>query len=189
MSLLSELLEVNKAHVAQEFDDLEKFAAHLVICAAVVKKANKATLKEAARLVKEDAREQIGNYQPQVGNYLEWAPLAESTLDQKYRRGLSPQGEMDADAPLYMDGDLKKSFRSTLVSYEEIIIGSTDPNMEWHEFGTSKMPPRSVLGPALLKHIKEIQALSAAAAVSAIIVGQRIGYKFDKLGGIGGLEE
>jgi HK97 gp10 family phage protein len=166
------LLQANRARVAQEFQSLEAFALHIVMVEAAWRTQRKAALNEAAKIIKKDAREQIGEYQPAAGNYPEWAPLAESTEDEKARLGAPP------DAPLYRFGDLQKSFRSTPVGHDEVIVGSTDPNMEWHEFGTNKMPPRPVLGPALFKNIEDIRALLAGAAMDTIVSGQRMGYRF-----------
>lgn len=169
---LESLLATNRLRVTQEFESLEAFALHLVAVELVWKAERKVALNAAAKIIKQDARKQIGHYQSQVGNYPEWAPLAESTEDEKARVGAPP------DAPLFRFGDLKKSFRSTLVGDDEVIIGSTDPNMEWHEFGTSKMPPRPVLGPALFKNMEAIAALLGHAAMDTIISGQRLGYRF-----------
>jgi phage gpG-like protein len=173
------LLEGNRARVGREFESLEALALHIVMVEAAWRTRRKEALNEVAKIIKEDAREQIGHYQPQVGNYLAWEPLAESTEDEKARIGAPP------DAPLEREGDLKKSFRSTPVGNDEMIVGSTDPNMEWHEFGTEKMPPRSVLGPALFKNIEDIRELLALSAMDTIVSGQRMGYRFSpEKGGI-----
>lgn len=153
--------------------ELETGAMHLEAV------AGRRALKAGADLLAHDAREQIGHYQPQVGAYPEWAPLAESTEDEKAAIGAP------ADAPLYRFGQLQGSFRSESVSDEEAIAGSIDPVMEYHEFGTSKMPPRPALGPALFKNIGKIQQLVGNGAVGAIVAGQRLGYRFsEEEGGI-----
>lgn len=133
---------------------------------------NKRALNEAAKLIKQEARKEIGVYQPQVGAYPAWEPLAESTEDEKARLGAPP------DAPLLRWGDLQKSFRSDPPSATEVVVGSTDPVMEYHEFGTSKMPPRPALGPALYKSIEAIQKIIGGSGVRAIVGGQRMGYRF-----------
>lgn len=163
-----------RASVDREFASLEAFAIHLMAAELVWKVQRKNALNQAANLIKQDARKQIGHYQAEVGAYPQWAPLAESTDDEKARLGAP------ADAPLKRWGDLKKSFRSTPVGETEMIVGSTDPNMEWHEFGTVKMPPRPVLGPALLKNIDHIQALLGGAIIDTVLSGQRMGYRFSK---------
>lgn len=164
-------LERERTRVTQNFESLDAFAVHLAGSVLAWKMTRRAALNEAAKIIKQDARKQIGNYQAAVGLYPEWAPLAESTEDEKARVGAPP------DAPLLRFGDLQKSFRSTLVSDEEVIVGSTDPVMEFHEFGTSKMPPRPVIGPAYFKNIDRIRALLGNAVLDAVLVGQRLGYR------------
>jgi HK97 gp10 family phage protein len=171
VELAEHTLELARGHVALELESCEALAVHLVASVAAWKLARRHALNEAAKLIKVDARKQIGEYQPAVGEYPEWAELAESTEDEKARVGAPP------DAPLLRFGDLKKSFRSTIVNDDEVIVGSTDPVMEFHEFGTSKMPPRPVLGPAFVKNEVKIQALMGGAILEAVLVGQRLGYR------------
>lgn len=176
---LDMMLEGNQRRVTREFESLEAFGRHLVMAELAWRHDRKVALNEAAKLIKQDARAQIGHYQDAHGNYPAWEQLAESTEDEKARLGAPP------DAPLERFGDLKKSFRSTLVGDDEVIVGSTDPVMEYHEFGTSKMPPRPVLGPALFKNIESIRNLLGFAAMDAVISGQRLGYRFSaERGGI-----
>jgi HK97 gp10 family phage protein len=183
---LDELMQVNehllnplRGRVTQELESLDALAVHLVAAELAWRQRKRMALNAAAKLVKEDAREQIGEYQPQAGNYPEWAELAESTEEEKTRLGAPP------DAPLLRFGDLQKSFRSTLNGDDEVVIGSTDPVLEYHEFGTVKMPPRPVLGPALLKHINEIRQILSFAILDVVISGQRMGYRFNaEAGGI-----
>jgi HK97 gp10 family phage protein len=163
----------------KEFGSLAALAAELsVIAMREIDVAQKHALKQAANIIKKDARAQIGHYQDGVGDYPAWAPLADSTEDEKARVGAP------ADAPLERFGDLKKSFKSEFENEHTIIVGSIDPVMEYHEFGTSKMPPRPVLGPALFKNIDAIQELVGHTA-TAVISGQRLGYRFSEKTGIG----
>jgi HK97 gp10 family phage protein len=156
-----------------ELSSLADLAAHIAAAAVEIETDHgRRALNAAAKLIKVDARAQIGHYQDEVGAYPAWAPLAESTEDEKARIGAP------ADAPLEREGDLKKSFRSNFEGDSAVVVGSTDPNMEWHEFGTVKMPPRPVLGPTLDKNIDAIQALVGASAVDAIVNGQRLGYRY-----------
>ena len=156
-----------------EFGSLGELAAHFGAAAETLeRRKSKRALNEAAKLIKQDARKQIGHYQAAVGAYPAWAPLAESTEEAKARMGAP------ADAPLLREGDLKTSFRSNFEGADTVIVGSTDPVMEFHEFGTVKMPPRPVLGPALLKNIEDIQRIVGLDAVDVIVSGQRLGYRF-----------
>lgn len=174
LHLIEHGIESMHATNQREFESLEAFALHLMAAEVVWKAQRKEALAQAATLIKTDARQQIGHYQDAVGAYPEWAPLAESTEDEKARLGAP------ADAPLRRYGDLAKSFRSQSVGDNEMIVGSIDPNMDWHEFGTSKMPPRPVLGPALLKNIEHIEKLLGGSILSAVLSGQRMGYRFSK---------
>ncbi len=86
------------------------------------------------------AEEKIGVLQP------DWDPLADSTVVDKTRLGFEPP---DYD-PLLRKGDLKVSFEwgaNGLQAY----LTSKDPVMFWHEYGTAAMPPRPVIGPAMLE--------------------------------------
>lgn len=163
-----------------ELANLMELAVEMEVAAEVLEvKANKASLRQAARVVLADARGQIGAYQPAVGAYPAWEPLAESTEEEKARIGAP------AEAPLERFGALKKSFKSDAPTEYSIEFGSDDPVMEYHEFGTVKMPPRPALGPALLKRINQVQQIFGSNAVRAIIGGQRLGYRFDEdAGGI-----
>ena len=176
-ALLESEMDAVRGRVAMQLESLDALALHLVAAAAAWKVARRKALNDAADIVKKDARKQIGRYQPAVGIYPEWAPLAESTVDEKARLGVTPRGGMDDDAPLYRFGDLLRSFRSELVSDDEVVIGSTELSMAYHEFGTSKMPPRPVLGPAFVKNREQIQKLLGVAVIDAVLVGQHLGYR------------
>lgn len=172
------LLRSLEQQVGHEVESLGRFAAMLVVTSIAWREERKTVLGAVGKLLTRDMREQIGHYQPGVGNYSAWADLAESTEDEKARLGAPP------DAPLLRFGDLAKSFRFS-VEGEEVYAGSTDPIMEYHEFGTSKMPPRSVVGPAVMKNIETIKKLMGYAVVDAIVSGQRMGYRFkEEFGGI-----
>ncbi len=161
-----QMLDPMRGRLTQELKSLDALAARLLMLPAILRKVQHHALKAASTLIENDAREQIGHYQGQHGEYPEWAPLAQSTEEEKARLGYP------ADAPLLRKGDLQKSF-SHSVEGLEAVVGSTDPVMVYHEFGTSKMPPRPVLGPALFKNRGAIQKLIGFATVSAIIEGER----------------
>ncbi len=160
-------LDPSRHRVAREVKDLASFAAHLVALQYVIKLENRKALLAAGQIIAADAAEQIGHYQPRVGDYPEWTPLADSTEAEKERLGAP------ADAPLYRFGNLQKSFTATLESDEEVVAGSTDPVMIFHEWGTVRMPPRPAVGPALYKNREKIEKLLGAALVTAIIGGER----------------
>jgi HK97 gp10 family phage protein len=60
------------------------------------------------------------------------------------------------------------------VSGLEAALGSTDPKMVYHEFGTSKMPPRPVFGPAAFRNKEKIKTIIGEAVVTGLIGGSPI---------------
>ena len=76
--------------------------------------------------------------------------MAGSTIEEKERLGYAPP-----DNPLLRRGDLRDSI-SREVRQREADIGSTSPVMVFHEYGTSKMPARSVLAGAVIRKEPEI---------------------------------
>ena len=126
---------------------------------------------------KNEAKAEIGYYQPQVGDFPAWAPLADSTEAEKARLG-APLG-----APLLRHGGLYASFGHEVLSHDEGIVGSTDPTLIYHEFGTEKMPPRPVLGPAVFKSRKEIERILGRAVVAGILGGEVVQDGVDYFGG------
>jgi hypothetical protein len=107
----------------------------------------------------EKARDMLGTYQPEVGPFEAWAPLAEATQADRVQQGYSP------DDPLLRSGALAASIDHRVEGDRAVAIGSPRPEMVWMEHGTVKAPPRASLGPAVL-HSEEfiIEQLSAATA-------------------------
>jgi hypothetical protein len=145
----------------REFGSLSAFAEHLESLAVEVPPAQHKALGTALVILEKDMREQIGHEQGQVGEHPAWAPLADSTEDEKARLGYP------TDAPLLRDGDLQDSFKHEQ-SGDEGIVGSTDPVMVYHESGTDRMPPRPVVGPALFKNRKKIESLLGEATFEVV---------------------
>lgn len=161
----------------KEFEDLALFAIHLAERQVAVHEAMKRGLERALLVIEKDAKDQIGHYQPEVGTFPAWAPLADSTEAEKARLG-APLG-----APLLRHGGLYASFEHEVISPEEGVVGSTDPTLVYHEFGTSKMPPRPVLGPAVFKNRERIQKILGAALVDGILGGELTAGGRDYFGG------
>lgn len=148
------------------FDDLASFALHLAAREVAVRQQGEKAMAKALSVITEDAKAQLGHYQNAVGDFPAWAPLAQSTEDQKRREGAP------ADAPLLRHGGMYASFDFTVASPEEGAAGSTDPTMVYHEFGTSKMAPRPVWGPAMVRSMPKVQKLLAQAVVEGILGGE-----------------
>jgi len=135
-----------------EIYTLEGFAAFLTHCGEKGKQ-NHLGLEICAQIVEATAKEEIGEYQGEVGAFPAWEPLVESTVEEKERLGFAPP-----DNPLWRTGEMKDSI-SHEVDNDEAVIGSDDPVMVFHEFGTSKMAMRPVLGPALVRNLEIIGAV------------------------------
>jgi len=165
----------------REFDGLESFILHLASLEATAHRSHRRGLELALKLIEQDAKDQIGHYQPQVGEFPAWAPLAASTEEEKARMGAP------ANAPLLRRGDLRDSFSHQVISEHEGVVGSTDPVAIFHEFGTAKMPPRPVLGPAAVRNRDKIRAIIGRAVVEGIIGGELQAGGGDYFGGdVGG---
>lgn len=160
------MLESAHARHATELKSLEALALRMLLLPLAIRKVSHQALDMACQIIEKDAAEQIGHYQDAHGEYPAWAPLAESTEEEKARLGYP------ADAPLERTGDLKGSF-SHEVHGLEAVVGSTDEKMVYHEFGTERMPPRPALGPALFKNRESLSKLLGFATVTAIIEGER----------------
>lgn len=147
------------------FDDLGSFAGHLLRQAALMNGVLGEGLEGLGRNVLVPAMEaKIGHYQRAVGEFPAWAPLADSTEDRKAAMGYP------ADAPLLATGDLLAAFDSEVQGLE-LVAGSKDWKMPFHEFGTRNMPPRPVVGPAAFENREAIRQALGAAAVVGIVGG------------------
>lgn len=153
----------------KSFDNLALFALHLAEAAVAVRAFELHALDRAAKLVETAAKAEFGTYQPEVGPFAAWAPLADATVADRVRQGFTP------DEPLLRTGALRDSI-SRQVSGNEALIGSTSDVMLYQELGTSKIPPRPVLGPAAFSNQKAVQALLGESLMHAIEYGASGGF-------------
>lgn len=124
-------------------------------------------LAECAKLIEQTAKDEIGFYQSATGPFPAWADLAESTEQEKARLGYP------LNAPLERTGKMRDSIKSESNGHEAI-IGSQEETLVYHEFGTEKMPPRPVLGPAVVMNERKIKRIIGHAAVSGLVGGSPI---------------
>lgn len=160
----------------REFADVATFAEHLLTLNLAIAESAHKGLEKAAKLIEKDAKRQIGHYQPSVGPFQDWAPLAESTEEEKARLGYP------LDAPLLREGQLRDSIEHE-VSGLEAVVGSKSDIAAYQEFGTRTIPPRPFIGPAAFKNKKAIQEILGKAVVEGLIGGeaihQSLGYDFE----------
>ena len=160
----------------REFTSLAEFAVKLIELQASEVLALHEGLKRVAQVIEKTAKSEIGVYQNAVGPFPAWAPLADSTESRKAAMGYP------SDAPLLATGEMRDSIQHQ-VGGLEAEIGSNDEKFEYHEFGTSKMPARPVLGPAAYRNKRKIELILGHAAVTGLLEGTGIhpslGYDFD----------
>lgn len=104
-----------------------------------------------------DAKARIGHYQDG------WAPLAETTLHGwNGHPGKIELGYAPPDNPLLRKGDMRDSIQGlamrTLFGAEGA-VGSNSKIALWQEMGTSRIPPRPFLGPALLHSLDKANVI------------------------------
>lgn len=153
------------AHVFGGNDPVGAFVSHMIAVQRNIEAHASRGLDRAARLIEEDARGRPGHYQPAVGPFPAWAPLSASYEAKKVAAGFP------ANSPLVRSGDMRDSIGRT-VRGMEAVVGATDPTMVFHELGTSRMPPRPVLGPAVFRNRKAIERLLGDALRDGILGGQ-----------------
>jgi phage gpG-like protein len=157
------------------FESPLKFAEHLAQAATAEALALHEGLKASVKLIEKTAKKKIGHYQSESGPFQDWAELAESTKDDRERKGFAP------DEPLLREGDLRNSIQSEVKGLEGV-AGSTSEIAPYQEYGTSKIPPRSFIGSAAFENKKKIQALIGLAAFEGITGGNKVheslGYDF-----------
>lgn len=147
-----------------EFSDLAKLAAHFATLHNAQVKSLEYALDKCAERIENTAKEEIGHYQSAVGPYPAWAQLAESTEEQKAKDGYP------ANSPLLASGEMQKRIQREVVGLTAI-IGSTDKKLVYHEFGTIRIPPRPVMGPAAYRNKDFILKTVGHAAVVGIVGG------------------
>lgn len=153
--------------MTMEFKSLGALAIHLASKEVAIVDSLEHALEKCAKRLEDTMKSEIGNYQPGIGPFTEWADLADSTEESKARNGYP------ADSPLLASGKLANSFTHTRSSLEAV-IGSTDPVMVYHEFGTIHMAPRVVVGSAVLRNKEYIRRTVGLATVTGLIGGSVI---------------
>jgi hypothetical protein len=113
------------------YRSLAAYAAHLGRVVERMPAAKEKGLTVAATMVAERARDKLGTYQPG------WAPLKPETVARK----------QTGDSPLLETGGMRGTVTER-ISPVKATISAGGPAI-WQELGTSKIPPRPFMGPAL----------------------------------------
>lgn len=150
-----------------EFSSLGSLALHLMAAQAAEVAALERGLEKCARRIEQTARDEIGHYQSAAGPFPHWDDLADSTEQDKSTHGYP------VSAPLLRSGEMRDSITHTVHGLEAV-IGSTDKKLAYHEFGTSRIPPRPVMGPAAFRNKEFIQRTIGRAAVQGLVGGSAI---------------
>jgi hypothetical protein len=120
---------------------IEGFSAQLETLAAGMPVLEEQMLANIGVKVTLAAKDKIGDYQPDVGPFEAWQSLADTTKEDRVRKGYSE------DDPGLRSGEMHDSIQYAVLA-NEVYIGSDDDRLLWFELGTDKQPPRSVLGGA-----------------------------------------
>lgn len=126
--------------------DLDMFAREMSFASAKIAAEIEIDFHIIVKEIEETAKEEIGVYQPAVGPFEAWSPLAESTKADRVRSGYSE------DDPLLRSGELKNSIESEVVGLAAIVGTKSDIGY-WKEAGTDHIPPRPFIGPAYVRKI------------------------------------
>ncbi|MCJ2084596.1 hypothetical protein MKK88_01115 [Methylobacterium sp. E-005] len=103
-----------------------------------------------------------------------WPALAPSTVAEKTRLGMI--GRISATDPLYRKGTMRESFGSSAGATgdgAEGAIGSTSGIAAFHENGTSRMPPRPIFMPTMIKIAKRSEDEFGHMAIEQLTPGIR----------------
>ncbi|WP_052696534.1 hypothetical protein [Pantoea sp. BL1] len=126
--------------------DLDMFAREMSFASAKIAAEIEIGFHIIVKEIEETAKEEIGVYQPAVGPFEAWSPLAESTKADRVRSGYSE------DDPLLRSGELKSSIESEVIGLAAI-VGTKSEIGYWQEAGTEHIPPRPFIGPAYVRKI------------------------------------
>lgn len=137
--------------MVKKISSLAELAAELDKHTFLLKANVQTAVAAGAVKVQATAKEKFGTYQPGIGGFPAWAPLADSTIQQKAKAGGAEDpliGHYVGKTSGRPGGQLRNSVL-VKVGPMEATIGTNDKIGEYQEFGTSRIPPRPFLRPAL----------------------------------------
>ena len=142
------------------------FISHMTGVAIAAKSGNREAMERACRVVEDAAKAEIGTYQNGAGPFAAWAELADSTKDDRVSKGFS---END---PGLRTGEMRDSIKH-FAENTEGAVGSDDEKLVWFELGTSKQPPRSVLGIAAVRNTEKVARILGEGFVQHLLGGRK----------------
>src|SRR4051794_7536860 len=104
----------------REFNSIAAFVEQLATVAIAVKEAEHVLLEKAAVMVEKRAKEKIGEYQEQIGPFVAWAELADSTKADREKHGYAE------DQPLLRSGEMRDSIEHTVQGSEACVGSNSD---------------------------------------------------------------
>jgi hypothetical protein len=149
---------------------LKGAAKHFLLGAAAIVETTRLELDLIGKTLTKEAKSEIGNYQPAMGDFEQWPELADSTKRDRVRKGFSE------NEPLLRTGEMRDSI-SYNVKGLDLAVGSTSDTMVYQELGTSRIPARPVLGTALYKHRDKIIKDLGLVAFETISLGKKVSRK------------
>ena len=138
--------------------DLDMFAREISLASAKIATEVEMGFHVIVKEIEETAKEELGVYQPAVGPFEAWSPLAESTKADRARAGYAE------DEPLLRSGSLRNSIESEVIGLAAIVGTKSEIGL-WQEVGTDRIPPRPFIGPAYVRKIDPLME-SIGAAIS-----------------------
>lgn len=143
---------------------LDAFLRHVASLPAAVNRAEQEGLHAAAETIADAARDKIGEYQSASGPFPAWRQLAESTQEDRARKGFAPND------PLLRTGEMRASIK-TAVGADHAAIGSNSEIAAYQELGTKTIPPRPFLGPAGFENAEKV-ARDIGERVARVVAGK-----------------
>lgn len=144
----------------REFTDFGSFAEFMLAMDPVARVAVHRGLEKGLKRIETTAKESIGTYLDEVGQFPAWVELAESTKKDRVRQGYA---END---PLLRSGETRDSIESQIHDMEGVVASDSEI-LYWQELGTEHIPPRPVLGPAgLINEEHVVRDLAEAYAIA-----------------------
>lgn len=150
----------------KQFNSLTAFVTHFAKLELAVRHEAEHALGKCAKVITKTAKSELGYYQPGVGDFQAWSPLAERTLKYHDEMGVG-------ESPELVTGELYASIEDEQ-SGPEAVSGTKLEIGKYQEFGTPEMPPRAFMGPAAIRSKAEAETIMGKAVVVGLIGGNAL---------------